>query len=189
MERRREIKWWRRKPSLIIEKAFPSFMTILIIFATAFATALVPVVATWVENEILDPTAKLTYDEFKCIEKNKTLTPNYFNNPVNEVYKMEYKVLFTISNRKKSNYDAYLTRRVEYSIEEKNNTDSRWSFNDNSSADWKVIRAGKNWTLTDTVVFDVWLAPGNYILTGTIQYEDGKGNIKNMKMVNDTIVI
>ena len=72
---------------------------------------------------------------------------------------------------------------------EKNNTDSRWSFNDNSSADWKVIRAGKNWTLTDTVVFDIWLAPGNYILTGTIQYEDGKGNIKNMKMVNDTIVI
>lgn len=191
MENRREIKWWRRKPSLIkiFEKALPSFSTILIIFATALAIALAPGCVTWVDNEIYDPTAKLTYDEFKCIEKNKTLSPNYFNGPASEVYKMEYKVLFNISNRKKSNYDAYLTRRVEYSIEEKNNTDSRWSFNNTSSADWKVIRAGKDWTLTDTVVFDVWLSPGNYILTGIIQYDDGKGNIKYMEMINDTIVI
>lgn len=191
MERRREIKWWRRKPSLIkiFEKALPSFSTILIIFATALATAFALGLVTWAENEIFDPTAKLTYNEFKCIEKNKTLNPNYFNNPANEVYKMEHKVLFNVSNRKKSNYDAYITRKVEYSIEEKNNTDSRWRFTYTSSADWKVIRAGKHWTLTDTVVFDDWLAPGNYILTGIIQYDDGKGNIKYMKMVNDTIVI
>ena len=188
MERRREIKCWKRKTILIIEKALPSFSTILIIFTTAFATALVPGAVTWVDNEIYDPTAKLTYDEFKCIEKNKNLTPNYFNNPANEVYKMEYKVLFTISDRKKSNYDAYLTRRVEYSIEEKNNTDSRKSYYYTSSADWKEIRAGKQRPFTDTVVFN-WLPPGNYILTAIIQYDDGKGNIKNMKMVNDTIVI
>ena len=185
MERRRKIKWWRRKPSLIIEKAFPSFITILIIFATALA----PVVVTWTDNEIFDPTAKLTYDEFKCIEKNKTLDPNYNNNPVNEKYKMEYKVLFNVSNRKKSNYDAYLTRSVEYSIEDKNNTESWRRFYDTSSADWEVIHAGKNWSKSDTVVFDDWLPPGNYILTGIIQYDDGEGNIKYLKMVNDTIVI
>jgi len=191
MERRREIKWWRRKPSLIkiFEKVLPSFSTILIIFAAALATALAPGAVTWVDNEIFDPTAKLTYDEFKYIEKNKTLNPNYFNNPANELYKMEYKVLFNISNRKKSNYDAYITRRIEYSIEEKNNTDSRWIFKDTSSADWKVIRTGKHWNKSDTVVFDVWLSPGNYILTGIIQYDDGKGNTKYMEMINDTIVI
>ena len=67
MERRREIKWWKRKPSLTkkFEKALPSFSTILIVFAIALA----PGCVIWAENEIFGPTAKLTYDEFKCIEK------------------------------------------------------------------------------------------------------------------------
>jgi len=49
MERIREIKWWKRKPSLtkIFEKVFPSFSRILIIFATALVTSLAPGCVIW----------------------------------------------------------------------------------------------------------------------------------------------